>query len=278
MKWFGWILVGLGVLLAASAFVTIIRAARGNAKGRRVQESIGCGFIMLAGFVWGYAFGLLLNDWSRGLQVGFGIAFLLSAVAAAVRPGPGALMRGLIPLVLAALLLGPVLPDLAGRFSGEEAQTWTTKLERRSASLEEQLAKAENYVRVLTREESELRETLREQDLASYDAVVRDEAAYARLRELAEVRDLLTAAEERVEVLKANRDRVQAALRRVRRLSVAEDVLDMDIGRDEIRRILDESGKPEERAVGTVETHLESDRLRDLFEQTVGTPPAGEDA
>ena len=270
MKLLGWILVGFGVLLAASAFFTIVRAARGDKKGRRVQESIGCGFIMLAGFVWGYGFGLLLMDWSRGLRVGFGLAFLLSAVATAVRPTRGALMRGLVPLVLSALLLGPVLPELLDRFSGEEVQAWKTKLEQRAAKLDEKLSAAEQYAATLSREQSELEGKLDAHAGKTFEALSRDPEGLTRLRELAEVRELREATSERVAELRSSKERVESALRRVRRLSIAEDVLDMEISEAEIREILEESQQPLRTGVGTVEKHLETARLKELFEEEFG--------
>lgn len=262
---FSWALVILGVFLAAYAVLTLLRSA--GASGGKMKQSVGCGFILLAGLIWGFALNIYLDG--HGFALGFGVAFLLSALAV-LMSGKRGFGRAIIPLVLGVILCATAFPTVQNRLKNSDSRSWQQKLEFAVNELRPQLSKTEALVGSLERERVDLARKLKAMTPGSFDDLSSNTAAYALLKELGEVDDLLRLATARAGELRANVDRVEGALRRVRRFAEAEAVLDIDITAADIERIVTESRKPLKGAdAATVEQHLQTERLRTLFENEI---------
>ena len=72
------------VLILLAGVVFLLRPAP---EGRKRRESLGCGFVLVAGLVWSFVLTRYLGERSAGFRLGFGLAFVLPALVAILRPG-----------------------------------------------------------------------------------------------------------------------------------------------------------------------------------------------
>lgn len=258
-------MLALGLVLVVYTVLLLLRPDPGQ--GRR-RESIGCGFVVVAGFVWGMGLGALLNDWNAGMRLGIGLAFVLPTVAAVLRRGRGGIFLPLVLLFCAILLSASSIPRLMAWARGDRSGNVVQQLENTARATRRDLAEAARHRDRLAADRIRLTGKIRELGHDDFESISNDQAGYELLEELGEVERLSRVAEERLAGLRAERDRLEDALRRVDRLVDSERITGERADRAEIRRIVDDSLLGEEEgAPATVEEHVKRGELQELFER-----------
>jgi len=262
---FSWAMLALGLVLVVYTVLLLLRSDSG--RGRR-NESIGCGFVLMAGLVWGLGLSALLDDRMAGMRLGVGLAFVLPTVAALFRRGRGGILLPLVLLFCAILLSASALPRLVAWTRGDRPQNAVQKLENTERQMRRDIAETVRHRDRLAADRIRLTGRVRAMGHGDFESISKDPQGYKLLEELGEVDSLKRTAEQRLTVLRGELDRITDALRRVDRLVDSERVTGERANRGEIRRIVDDSliGK-EEGAPATVEEHVKRRELQELFEQ-----------
>jgi len=258
MSTFHWVLVVVGLFLVVYAALVLLK--RGG--GRR-RESLGCGFVLLAGLVWGFALANYLGSWWAGMRLGLAAALVLPALVTLTHPTRGRLWASVVLLTFAVILGASVVPRLWEKVRPEKQFAAVRQAEEAVAKLRSDIQKTEDHIRTLDADREALASDIQSAGYADFEAIADDSEGYALLKELADVDRLRTEANERLERLGATLEQMESALRRVRRIagSAAQDAeQQMAAALDEARQ-----GLQATRPV-TVEEHVERKNLRDLFE------------
>jgi drug/metabolite transporter (DMT)-like permease len=108
------VMLAVGLLLVAYAALAV--AGRTGRDGRP-RQSLGCGFALAAGVVWGVALSRYLGDWWVGMRLGIAFAIVLPALVMLARPDLGRLLVVVVVLCAAAVLAVPAWPRLQQRLS-----------------------------------------------------------------------------------------------------------------------------------------------------------------
>lgn len=265
MSIFSGAMLALGLVLIVYTVLLLLRPDPGSGRKR---ESIGCGFVVVAGLVWGLGFRVLLNDGDAGMRLGIGLAFVLPTVAALLRRGRGGILLPLVLLFCAILLSASAVPRLIAWTRGDHPGNVVQRLENTARETRKDLAEAVRHRDRLAADRIRLTGRIRESGYEDFASISKDPAGYELLKELGDVDRLSRAADERLATLRAERDRLEDALRRVERLVDSEKVTGKRADRAEIRRIVDDSLLGEEEgAPATVEEHVKRGELQELFER-----------
>lgn len=257
----------VGLFLVLYTVVFLLRAPDGSGKRR---DSLGCGFVLLAGLVWSVALSQYLGDRSAGFRLGFAFAFVLPTLVAILRPGRRGIVGPAILLVCAVLLGATALPGLRARIRPSKGAATLQNLEATTEELRSKTAAAERYLEQLKTDRTRLAAEVRKSRHKDFDSIAADEQGMLLLKELAEVEGLIVSSETRLARYRADSGRMEAALRRIRRLAAARNVTGEYPDRAEVERILEEAFRPDSGGTPvTVEAHVEREELRALFERDV---------
>lgn len=272
MSGFQWALVGASLFLALYA-VRLLFGGRADEDGRR--KKLGCGFTLVAVTVWSFAFSDALDSYGSGLRLALGLALVLSSLQVVFRPQTGRIAVAVTSLALGLWLAGPVVTGSWHRLRPSASESSLDELQTRIDELQRTLAGLDGYRETLRSDRRELEDELRRAGFADFDALAADPEAYARLREMAEIDEMLAAADQRQAAIEQRLPELESALRRLRRRVEAEATLGGELSEDEIRALLDESATLPLGPAGapprptTLEEHLERKALQELFEQDV---------
>ncbi|NLW50584.1 MAG: hypothetical protein GXY85_07025 [Candidatus Brocadiaceae bacterium] len=264
MSAFRWGMVAVGAFLALYAAATLLRA-RGEAHQRRT--TMGCGFVLLAGLVWGYALGGFLDDPWGARRLGMAFALVLPALAALANPGRRGIVMAMAMLVVAVALGADQVAPLLRRVHRTPSGRVAGKV---SGTLEEARARIESTRAVLAdleAERADLRRAVQATGHRDFESLAADPQAYTLLTELAEVDRLLESARTRLERLSVDVPRLESALRRLERFERAEAATGEEVARAEIEQIVARlQAEAVETGPVTVEEHMQRQALRAMFE------------
>ena len=253
---------------AALLFVFAIRFTfRGNRSASgNTKRSLGCGFGLVATVVWTLALSELIGDLWVAARLAVAVMLLLPVVEAIARPEGARTMRAAVALVLAALLAGPVIGGAWDELRRPESESTWEDLEQRIAEQERSLTRVEEHSEQLREEREELVDDIRDAGHANFDEAVGDTATLHLLEELADLDRLLEQNAARAEQLRSGIPEAQSMLRRLRRRLDAQETVGDAATREEVESMLAEMEREPVAGPATVETLVERERLRDLFE------------
>jgi hypothetical protein len=255
----------VGLFLAVYAVVLLLGRAPEGAARRRA--SLGCGFVLLAGIVWGIGLGTYLEDRWAGLRLGFAAALLLPALATLLHRGRGRTAAAAVALGLAVLLGASALPGVWSRLKPSRPVSSAEDVRAARKDLEERVRMTEDHVERLEEDREDLKERVEEFGYGEFEQVAQDAAAYGMLKELAEVDRMLTESRRWLEQARHNVEQLGMAERRIERLARGEEAMGTEAEPAEIERILREARTPPPSGPITVEEHVEREQLRRLFEE-----------
>jgi hypothetical protein len=267
MSLFSRVMLVAGLFLVAYA---VLALARRPADGGRRGQSIGCGFAVMAGLVWGIALAHYLGDWWAGMRLGFCFAMLMPALATLVRPNAGRVVAALVLLSLAVVLGAPAFPKLYQRLRPPASQATVREVESTLKDLRQRIDDTSALVERLSGEGKGLRQQLAALGYTSFEQVAADQKAYAKLRELADVERLLSDSTGRLAAMQNSADRLDGALRRLQRLAETESATGEQVDRAEIASIMEDARRQEpQQGPATVEEHVEQEQLKQLFDTEI---------
>lgn len=269
MSAFAWAMLALGLFLVLYTVAFLLRPA---SDGRARRDSLGCGFVLLAGIVWSVALTNYLGERNAGMRMGFGCALILPALVALFKPGA---RRRIVPaavlFIVAILLASSALPKLRARMRPTAKAADIGELRLIGQDLQVRIGKAQTYVASLERDEIEVRRKLSAKAYADFEAAADDPEGMRLLRELAEIKRLRGITEARLAQDRLSRERIESATRRAERLAQAETIAGDAVSDSEIAAILREASQAAEPSgPATVETHLERGQLAELFNKEFG--------
>ncbi|MFO7958087.1 MAG: hypothetical protein R6X33_13425 [Candidatus Brocadiia bacterium] len=266
MSTFSWILVVVGVFLVLYAALVLLRGI--GKSERRGRHSLGCGFVVLAGVVWGIALAQYMGSWWTGLRLGLGLALVLPALTTLAHPGRGGVVFSVVLLTMAVILAAPLLPRLWDRAWPGRSASRARELEQAARTLRGRIEGTESYIEELRADRRRLRDEIEEKGYTDFADVEKDPEGYALLEELAEVDRLMHEARAWLEDARETLERTRVASRRLERLAGAEEATGVEVSDEEIREVLAEvEATPAEPGPTTVEEHVERERLKELFEE-----------
>ncbi len=254
----------VGLFLAAYALILLF--GRSTEGSRRRRESLGCGFVLLAGVVWGLSLGWYLGDNWAGLRLGFAVALLLPALATLLHPGRGRTLAAAVTLGFAVLLGASALPHLGSALSPSQPVATAQEVAQTLEELKGRIERTEDYIGQLRDEREELKQKLHKHGYADFEALRADPAAYALLEELAELDRLLDESEGWLRRARETLEQLRVAERRIDRLARGESAMGVEVDQTEVERILREARTPPPSGPATVEEHVNREQLRQLFE------------
>jgi len=264
---FSWVLVVVGAFLAIyAASVLAGRQKVGDAVGGHKSESLGCGFVLLAGAFWGIALARYLGDWQAGLQLGIAAAIVLPVVATLLGRGKSGIVRSAVMLAIAVALAASALPKLKGRLKPTKSGATVQNVESAVADLKKQIENTRTHINKLGDERKLVKSKVAALEFDDFAAIARDPKGYALLKELEEIDQMAAAAAKRLPEQENLLVRLEAALRRIKRHAEAE-AAGVELDEKGIQSILEEARqKPTAAVVVTVEEHVERAKLQKLFE------------
>jgi len=257
--------------LFATAALLFVFAVRFTFRGNRsesgsAKRSLGCGFGVVATIVWSLALGELIGDiWVAG-RLAVAAILLLPVVEAIARPEGARTMRAAVALVVAALLAGPVIGGAWAKLRTPESESTWEDLERRIAEQELSLERVQDHSKQLLDEREDLVDSIRDAGHANFDEAAGDTATLHLLEELADLDRLLQQNAARAEQLRSGIPEAQSMLRRLRRRLDAQETVGNTATREEVESMLADMEREPTPGPATVETLVERERLRDLFE------------
>ncbi len=266
MSTFSLVLLVVGVFLLANALLSLLRPGRG-----RKHESIGCGFTLLAGLVWGIALGRYLDDGWAGLRLGFAFAFVLPALATLLHPGRGRVVAAIVMLTFAVIVGASALPKLWSKVAPSKSSATAADVGKAVEELGVRIAETEQYLTQLIDGRRDVKALLASLGHGDFESIAGDPKGYALLQELADVDRLAGGSERWLVEARADLARMEVAERRLARIAQGEEVTGVEVDESEIARILQEARTgPQVAKPITVEEHVEREALRDLFEAEFG--------
>ena len=266
MSAFSLVLLVVGVFLLASALMSLLRSGHG-----RKQESMGCGFTLLAGLVWGIALGRYLDDGSAGLRLGFAFAFVLPALATLRHPGRGRMVGAIVMLTFAVIIGASALPKLWSRMAPSKSSATAADVAEAVEELGVRIDETEDYLADLNDGRRDVRALIASLGHSDFESIAGDPKGYALLQELADVDRLAGGSEQWLVEARADLDRMEVAARRLARIARGEEVTGVEVDEAEIARVLQEArAGPRLTPTITVEEHIEREALRDLFDEEFG--------
>lgn len=264
MSPFRWGMMIVGAFLAVYAALTL-RGAKAGADRRRT--TMGCGFVLLAGLVWGYALGGFLGDFWAGMRLGVAFALVLPALAALASPGRGGIVAAAVMLVLAVVLGAEPFPKLFRRFSTSAPSRLARQVSGALDEARERIDSTQQHAEALEDSRKDLRKQVAALGYGDFDSLAADADAYALLTELAEVDRFQAAAWARLERLQADVPQLESALRRLERFEETEAATGEAVDEAEIEQIVQRlRAEAAEPGLVTVEEHMQREALRTVFE------------
>lgn len=264
MSPFRWGMLVAGAFLVLYAALNVLGAKGGKNKRR---ATLGCGFVLLAGAVWGYALGGFMGGVRDGMRLGLACALVLPALAALANPGRRGAVAAGVMLVLAVVLGAPVVPRL---LQGLGSSSPSLLAEKVAGSLEEArdyVKKTGKHIEHLEDSRRNLRKKIAARGHGDFESLAADAEAYALLTEMGDVDRLLQSARSRLERLNSDVPELESALRRLERLQEAESATGERVDEAEIERIVERlRADTTEPSPVTVEEHMQREALRALFE------------
>lgn len=259
------ILVALGVFFAAYAGLALLHG-RGTGPQRRARP-LGCGFTVLAAFVWSVALSRYLQSAGAGVRLGTACALILPALATLTRPGRSNILGAAMLLTMAVLLGAPVLPTLRARLRPSQSGVTVRELDRAVVELNRGIEGTTSYLAELKNDRARLQREIKTLGFPDFDSIAADSKGLLLLQELASLDQLHEDTAERLDAMHHNAARIEVAARRVERLHDAETATGIEVTRGELEAILDTTAGA---APETVEEHVARARLQSLFEREFG--------
>ncbi len=262
MSTFSLVLLVVGVFLVLYAALSLTRRGPSHAR-----ERIGCGFMLLAGLVWGIALARYLGDSWAGIRLGMAFAFVLPALAALTNPVRGRFISAVVLLSFAVILGATAAPKLWRKLRPPAAESTVSEVEATIDELSRRIEETRGHIERLERDREDLRSRLRGFGYADFDSLAADDAAYAVLVEYAEVLAMIDRAESAIAQYSDSLERLRSALRRIRRVAGSEPAVGRETAEGEIRDILQQTEHERvDLGPATVQEHVERERLREVFE------------
>ena len=266
MSLFSRIMLAVGLFLVVYAVLAL--SGRTKRKGRGGQ-SIGCGFALMAGVVWGIALSHYLGDWWAGMRLGVAFAMLLPVLATLLRPEPGRVLAAVVLLSL-AVVVGASAFQLYHRISPSPPEATVQQVQSTLTELRKHIDDTSALIERLTGDRADLKKALGAFGYTTFEQARADDKAYAKLRELADVERLLSDARDRLATLKDDADRLESAVHRLERLAQAQSATGEKVDSAEIAVIMEDARREEpEQGPATVEEHVQEEQLKQLFDTEV---------
>ncbi|NQU41587.1 MAG: hypothetical protein HQ523_16700 [Lentisphaerae bacterium] len=259
-------LMALGLFLVLYTMVFLLRPARDGVGNKK--DSLGCGFVLLAGLVWSLALTSYLHDRGAGFRLGFGGALILPALVTVFRPGRKRIVPAAVLFVVAIVVASSAFPTLKQRLAPGRSGTGVEQLRSAGSELRARVAKAKALTAELKVDRTRLVKDITSRSISDFDAVAGDTDVMRMLKELAEIDQLSARAATRLGHDEATLDRIESAIRRVDRLARAEALTGDAVSESELAAIIEEARSPADADLpSSVESHLERRQLETLFNQ-----------
>jgi hypothetical protein len=201
------------------------------------------------------------------MRLGFGLAFVLPALATALHPQKRNIVSAAVLLAVAVVLVAPSVPLLLRRLHPSSDGQVVQELQKLDRMLGERISATDTYLEQLQRDSKRLRKAVRESGFDSFEALEKDRDAYATFKEYGEVCQLEEQVTKKLDALRDKQDRVASSLRRAERLLQAKEALGEDAELPDIEEIRSEVEQVDAQdTLITVEKQVEREELRDLFE------------
>lgn len=264
MSPFRWGMTIAGAFLVLYAALNLLGAKGGENKRR---SALGCGFVPLAGLVWGYVLRGFLGEFWPGMRLGMAFALVLPALAALANPGRRGVVAAGVMLVLAVVLGAGEVDRLFDRLGTSRPGRSVREVSATLEKAREHAQTTKQHVEDLEDSRKGLRKKVAALGFDDFELLAADPAAYALLTELGEVDRLLDAGRARLERLRSDVPQLESALRRLERFAEAESATGEPVDEAEIEQIVERlRADVAEPAPVTVEEHMQREALRALFE------------
>lgn len=254
MSGYGIGLTVLGALLAAYAVRTLAFRREGEE-----ARSLGCGFALVAGLVWGLLLGRVAGL-GEGMRLGLGLGCLVGGAAMLFqrkrRFVPAALMG-----CLALMLVEPSATQVLRRYGSAESRE-TVRLEEELITLEAQLEVRQKSLKQLEDRQERIRDRLKQEGFRTYEEITANSEAYAGLKQLRQLKAAIATETENVRTLRLRRERQKLAVEHAR---AVEEAAGNGVDPPPIPPAPPPPETPD--AEPSVEDMLERETLREFFEQ-----------
>ncbi|MDP6631134.1 MAG: hypothetical protein QGH42_11570 [Kiritimatiellia bacterium] len=262
-------MLGLGLFLVLYTIAFLLRPAADGTGTKK--DSLGCGFVFLAGLVWSLALTSYLGDRGAGFRLGFGGALILPALVAIFRPGRKRIVHAAVLFVVAVILASSASPKLKKRIRPDAALTRLEEMRSAEQDVSARVEKARLLAKELEADRATLAREVKSRGVADFEAAAKDPDLMRLLKELAEIDRLQALTRGKLEYDRAASERIASAIRRVERLERAGELTGESVSRTELNAIIEEARNPADVGIpSSVETHLERTRLETLFDDVTG--------
>jgi hypothetical protein len=269
MNVFAIAMLGLGLFLVLYTIAFLLRPAKEGSGAKK--DSLGCGFVLLAGLVWSFAFTSYLGDRGAGFRLGFGCALVLPALVAIFRPGHKRIVHAAVLFIVAVILASSALPKLKQRMNPGEALSRLEEMRNVQLEVGVRVEKAKALARELEADRTKLVRELQAKGAGDFEAASKDPEIMRLLKELAEIDHLQSVTREKMEHDATALDRIASAVRRVERLEKAGELTGETVSPTELNAIIEDARTPADAGIPSpVESHLERARLEALYGDVVG--------
>lgn len=254
--------------LTAAALLTFLYAVRvvflsGKDSGHQ-REKLGCAFGLVAAGLWAYVLGDYLGSFWPGVRVGLGLLLVLPAVQALAKPKGGPILRGVVGLILAILIAGPVVQDLWGRYGPDGRPSHVVALENKISEMRDLLGLLEERERGLSEMRSDLRAEIAGLG-ASWEELQGKDEAMQRLEVLRKVEEQLSKLRPGLVKLRDRIPLLEAQLAEVERTSEEPPEPEGDPVIDALMKELEAA--PELKDLSIVEQYAREKELQALYEE-----------
>lgn len=269
MSVFAIAMMALGGFLVLYTIVFLLRPAKEGSGARK--DSLGCGFVLLAGLVWSLALTSYLQDRGAGFRLGFGGALILPALVTLFRPGRKRIVQAAVLFVVAIVVASSAFPVLKQRLAPDRTGSGLESMRAAGAEVETRLATARALAGELTTDRAKLAKDIKARGVGDFELAADDADLMRMLKELAEIDQLLAQTQAKLDHDAAALERIQSAVRRVGRLERAGELTGDGVSHTELAAIIEEARQPvDEDLPSSVESHLERAQLKALFNEVKG--------
>ncbi|MBT3294082.1 MAG: hypothetical protein HN919_17775 [Verrucomicrobia bacterium] len=269
MSVFAIAMMALGCFLVLYTIVFLLRPAKDGSGTKK--DSLGCGFVLLAGLVWSLALTSYLHDRGAGFRLGFGGALILPALVTIFRPGRKRIVQAAVLFVVAIVVASSAFPVLKKKLAPNATGSGLESMRGAGMVVETRLTKMRALVGALKSDRTKLAKEIKARGVGDFEVAADDADLMRKLKELAEIDQLLARTESKLRHDAAANERIQSAIRRVERLEQAGELTGEAVSHTELAAIIEEARQPlDEDLPSSVESHLERAQLKELFNQVKG--------
>jgi hypothetical protein len=269
MSLFAMAMLGLGLFLVLYTIAFLLRPAKEGAGAKK--DSLGCGFVLLAGLVWSLALANYLGERGAGFRLGFGGALLLPALVTIFRPGRKRIVHAAVLFVMAVMLASSAFPKLKKRMSPGTAVSRLEEMRTVAQTAGSRVELAKGLMKELDADRAKLVSSIKAKKAGDFNDASKDAEVMRMLKELAEIDHLKARTREKLKTDRSALERIESAIRRAERLEKAGELTGETVSETELSAIIEDARSPADSDIpSSVETHLERAQLEDLYGDVVG--------